>query len=404
MYCSENAKSTAESGSDSWPWLGVWDPIVSELARQQDAASPGHPGSVVNPICGVPYILDTCCAARVFATEYRRTDETQWKKRADDAVRAARTVRLFPGISEPVWDVLGWHDAPESLPPTGMAVDAYWGALDLLGLPLDQDDARDLLEFLSRCRGGGGGFAHNALIKGREAAEVQNATASTLNIMGRLALESEAESHPLYEKLDAALSRLRQGQSTSGFWPYHYPGSRLREALSKLPFAVLLRPRRFFSYNGHGDVMHHLMTLYFSTGFFLSSRRRAETGMLASGWAWIKKQLVRGQPGGLCINWEVDPAPQSPRFSNSRDTNAYFLMLATIPRLADLGIVDKDESGHIAKEILLHIGSNLMSEAGCTPCVIPHEGPPEILRNILPMFEQSVAWKGCLLSEMIRTR
>jgi hypothetical protein len=42
-----------------------------------------------------------------------------------------------------------------------------------------------------------------------------------------------------------------------------------------------------------------------------------------------------------------------------------------------------------------------MSEPGRTPCVTPHEGPPEIVRNILPMFEQSVAWKGCLMAEVI---
>jgi hypothetical protein len=33
--------------------------------------------------------------------------------------------------------------------------------------------------------------------------------------------------------------------------------------------------------------------------------------------------------------------------------------------------------------------------------VTPYEGPAEIVRNILPMFEQSVAWKGSLLTEIM---
>jgi hypothetical protein len=395
---SKNLGNTDDSSSGSTPGLTVWGRIVSELAHMQDAASPVAPGSVVNPICGEPYILDTCCAAAVFATEYRRTGDHRWQKRAEGAVAAAQSGGLFRGINEPTWDVVsGWHDVPESLPATGMAVDAYCDALNRLGLALDEDHVGDVLDLLLRCRTEEGGFAHNALITGQRAPEVQNAAASVLNLLGRLAGGKNTEGHPVYTRLDATLLRLGRGQEASGFWPYHYStGAKLRliQALCRLPFKALLNLSR-------GDVMHHLMTLYFAAGYFSACAVRDETGMVASGWSWVRRRLVQGRDRSLFIDWADDAAPRSPRSSNARDTNAYFLILGVIPHLASLGVVDRDESRIIAEALLAHIDSNLMSEPGRTPCVTPHEGAPEIVRNFLPMFEQSVAWKGRLMAEII---
>ena len=123
--------------------------------------------------------------------------------------------------------------------------------------------------------------------------------------------------------------------------------------------------------------------------------------MLGSAWSWIRTRLIAGRDRSLSIDWTEDPAPRSPQSSNAGDTNAYFLILGAIPRLTSVGIVDRDEATTIADGLLAHIGSNLTSEPGRTPCVTPHEGPPEIVDNILPMFEQSVAWKGSLMAEVI---
>ena len=400
---SHHVGDTDDTRSGSTPSLRVWGRIVSELAHLQDAASPQSPGSVVNPVCGASYIVDTCCAAVVFAAEYRRTDDYGWRTRAEAAIAATRSGLPSRGISEPTWDVLGWHDVPESLPATGMAVDAYCAALNQLGLALDEDPVWDPLDLLLSCRLRNGGFGHNAPIPGQELAEVQNATASALNLLGRLAREKNPESHPAYTGLEATLLRLGRGQIASGFWPYHYPGRRLRlrDALDRWPFKTFLGPDRFLAYHGHGDITHHLMTLYFATGYLSSSGARAEIGMLASGWGWITKRLVRAGDRSLSIDWALDPTARSPRFSNARDTNAYFLMLGAIPRLTSLGIIEKSESGAIVRALLAHIDSKLMSEPDRTPCITPLEGPPELVRNILPMFEQSVAWKGRLMADII---
>ncbi len=382
--------------------LAVWDRILTELAGLQDAAPPESPGSVVNPIVGVPYIVDTCCAAAVFAAEYQRTGDRRWQRRANDAVTAAG-IGLFQGIHEPAWDVMGWHDVPKSLTATGIAIDAHCAALDRLGLAHDADRVGDLAAFVSRCRREDGGFAHNALTPGQRAPEVQNATASALNMLGRVRRGGTTEGRYNRTELDAILRRLGRGQSASGFWPYFSPRSTLRKALD-MPLRIALMPHRYRLYRDagdFGDFTHHAMTLYFAAGYVSSSTTAAGTRMLASGWTWIRDRLVYGEDHSLAVDWATDPPLESPHYSNARDTNAYFLILGTMPRLTALGILGQAEYSGLAEGLLAHIDSTLIAEPGRTPCIAPCEGPPEVVRNVLPMFEQSVAWKGRLAAEVI---
>ena len=187
----------------------------SELASLQDAAPSESPGSVVNPVWGEPYLLDTCCGALAFATEYRRVGDSRWRTRAGKAVDAARSGMLCRGIAEPAWDVFGWHLVPGSLPITGIAVDAYWSALDRLSIPFDEAGVADLLDFLLRCRMKSGGFAHNEL-SDEHSKDVQNATASALNLLACVASREGGEGHPVWTGLDATRSRLQRGQDIGG--------------------------------------------------------------------------------------------------------------------------------------------------------------------------------------------
>lgn len=400
----EDVPAAPRDSNAAVPALQVWNRIVAELAELQDQASPGEPGAVVNSICRMPYVVDTCSAARVFATEYRRTDDLRWRQRAESALAAARARGPLAGIAEPAWNVLGWHDVPECLSVTGMALDACWGAMDLLGSTAERFDAAPVLDFLLRCRGRHGGFAHNALAEGSTAPEVQNTTATALNILAHLAGDPNAAGHPLYRGLAAARARLREGQCSDGFWPYHHPGGRLRESLDRPPFNRILRPRRFFAYRRRGDVMHHLMTLHFAAGYFATSQCRTDIGMLESAWNWIRKHLVRDTSGGLAFDWAPDVPPEWPVYSNSLDTNAYFLLIGTIPQLVTLDIATRNEAGSIADGVLAHVAAHLLPAHARPPCITPYEGPRELVRNILPMFEQSVAWKGCLLARYVLAR
>lgn len=225
---------------------------------------------------------------------------------------------------------------------------------------------------------------------------MQNATASAVNLLSRLAGDGGARAHPVYRGLEATVSWLHGGQRASGFWPYRHGGGRLRESLRKIPGVW-----RLVSYKGGGDIMHHLMTLYFASGAVWSPGDRTASRMLGPAWRWIAQRLRPGPDGGLRIDWAAEAAPESAQFSNARDTNAYFLILGAIPRLVALGIVGRGEATSVADGLLAHIERHLMAERGRAPSVVPSEGPLEIVRNILPMFEQSVAWKGSLLANII---
>jgi hypothetical protein len=377
------------------PARSVWARIVSELADLQDAAPSGRPGAVVNPICNRPYVVDTCCAASVFAAEHRRTADPRWRERADAALAAARSEGPFSGVHEPVWAAGSWRDVPGSLPATAIAVDAYIQALGRLDLDLDDDAARDLLGLLARCRTRRGGYVHDA--PATEArVEVQNATASALDLLHRV----PAGDRGAPDDVAATVARLRRGQRSSGFWPYRYPGTRAKKVLD-VPLRIVFRPRKFFFYRGSGDFMHHTLTLYYAAGYASSSPASAGTSMIASAWGWIVERLVEEGDGVMSIDWVGDPVPTSPQAVNARDTNAYFLILGTLPRLVALGIVDRAKARSVTDGLLAHVEADLSSPAGGVPCVKPHEGPAGIVRNILPMFEQSVAWKGRLMADLV---
>jgi len=368
----------------------VWSRIVTELAVLQDDSS-GIPGSVVNPVYGRPYVVDTCCAAAVFVAEHRRTGAVAWRARADAALAAARSDGLFSGVSEPLWVGPGWRETARSLAATGIAVDAYCAAEQQLARTLAPDETRALLDLVASCRTISNGFTHDALDETAPTPDVQNATASALNIMGLVSRVDGASAHPVYTGIDATLARLGGGQTTAGFWPYFYPGRKLRlkEALG-----------RRVPHGRHGDLTHHLMALYFAAGYAASRPPTVANPMLSSGWQWVRTRLL-ADGGRLSIDWSEDPAPSRPQHTNARDTNAYFLILGTLPRLEALGVVEDVDTTMVAEALLDHIASALLAEPGENPCVTPHEGPSEVVGNMLPMFEQSAAWKGRLLAESI---
>ena len=306
---------------------------------------------------------------------------------------------LCRGVEEPAWDVFGWHLVPGSLPITGIAVDAYWSALDRLSIPFDEAGLADLLDFLLRCRTKSGGFAHNEL-SDEHSKDVQNATASALNLLTRVASREGGEGHPVWTGLDATRSRLQRGQDIAGFWPYVYPGSRVRKAIDG-PLRAVFKPRKFFFYRGSGDTMHHLMTFYFAARHAASSSAGAKLSVLESAWRWTRERLIKGADGSISIDWSADPVLHAPQGSNARDTNAYFLILGTLPLLSALGLISVDESTAFQSGLSAHVEAKLMSRNGRAPCVTPAEGPPDIVRNILPMVEQSAAWKGRLLADVI---
>ena len=118
------------------------------------------------------------------------------------------------------------------------------------------------------------------------------------------------------------------------------------------------------------------------------------------GWNWIYKHLIKKHDEKIQIDWDWEPASYTPRSSNFRDTNSYFVILSMLPYLTHSHVVG-EEAFQIAEGLLAHIKDQLLRAEGFFPCIVPHEGPKEILRNIFPCVEESVAWKGALLSDLV---
>jgi hypothetical protein len=381
---------------DAGPVLAVWQRLVSELASCQDA-SPGAAGSVVNLLCGAPYIVDTCCAAAVFAAEYQRTGVPNWRERASRALTAASGERLFCGVNEPTWEAGVWRRAPRSLPATAIAVDGLCDALDRLGLAFPGGAGEEFDALLDECRTKGGGFAHNPWSSPEEAHAVQNATAAALYVARRLSGRPRQDAA-------SSLGRLEEAQLTTGLWPYYLPAGRerLRQSIERRASSVVRAlGARGRAENGHGDAMHHLMTLYYVAAYSHLDGSNAAREALCLGWEWINRRLLRRENGSTAIVWSRESVEQ---FPNARDTNSYFLLVGALPHLASLEIVGPGEAEDLSESLLAHVNIRLLDGNGKAPCIRPYEASDETGPNVPPMFEQTVAWKARLMAGLVAPR
>ena len=100
------------------------------------------------------------------------------------------------------------------------------------------------------------------------------------------------------------------------------------------------------------------------------------------------------------FNWEL--VPSGFRYCNFRDTSTYFLILAMLPLLAELGV---EENGHkISAGLLLHIERSLLQGKAAITSIKPYESSNDVLRWILPRVGEASAWKGALLAEFVLSK
>lgn len=377
--------------------LKIWDAIVSELAFLQDLAPQNQNGQVVNSITNEVYILDTACAAKVFAVEYQRTGNEDFHRRAISALDSISSQKLTSGLPEPIWDSLGWHEVFGSLAATGMALDAIFDAERILGYKkIKDDDFNLLLSFLNQCYYGKGRFAHNRIENDIIPSDVQNTTSIALYLLEFLYQNHLKIEHNLFTQREQSVRHLRCGQNPQGYWSYTYP----KYKWVGIIFRVYPPYYRRWKELDYRDFLHQIMTLYFVTRYYEISPQKKYIETVYQGWDWVKKHIIFNGDE-MIIDWSYESVPTSPRYCNLRDTNTYFWIMALLPHLIKMNVITKSESDEFVSGITNHIDRNLMRGIGEKPCIVSNEGPTEILRNILPMFDQGVAWKGAFLSELI---
>ena len=392
--------------------FGIWSRVVSELVDLQDQAPEDFRGHVVNPVSGSVYARDTAFAAQVFAAEYYRTQDERWRSRAKAALDTLERMDIYSGLDEPIWDRYGWHFNKGSLATSGMLLDAVWEAESLLDMNRPAgDEWQRLSRYLESCRVGPGLFAHDTAKAGGSPPAVQNTTAIALYLLEHMSLKMNQSTLPILQERDLVYSALKQGQRIDGFWPYVYPGlgqqicfrfpSSLRRFVRYLPVLNKYCEKGGDRSVDFGDIVHHCLVLYY---LCKSALLRGSNGscdwVLRKAWRWIITHLQNTADGGLRLDFDGEPVPSAPRYCNFRETTSYFLILATLPLLAKMGVLDTEHRG-VGLRILAHIRDRLLEEEGIHPGIKPYEGPIEILRNILPRVGESVAWKGACLSGIV---
>lgn len=387
-------------------WI-IWGRIVEELSLGQDKAPERYLGHAMNPVVGAVYYRETAFAAKVFATEYKRTGDENWLRRAELSLGALQTQNIYTGLDEPLWKPTGVVFKKGSIPATALLLCAFWNTMDLLEKNIEMEKWEDLISFLKRCYLKQGLFAHDEIRRQNKAPlPVQNTSAMALFLM-EVAYEKGIQDDFIINKRRQVLSCLLKGQRSDGFWPYIYPGylqssffrfSLLRPYLKTRIFNLLYKGSKNILF---GDSVHHCYVLYYLLQREFLNKRGDSVDHIVAGWNWLKGRILE-ERGDLRFDFDWEPAPQAPCYCNFRDTTTYFLIINIALFLEKRDLIKKEESHHIINGLLKHIEVFLLSvNEEHFPCINPYEGPNEIIKNIFPRAAESVAWKGALLSDLI---
>lgn len=388
-------------------WI-IWERIVEELSLEQDKAPEGCSGHIKNPIIGTVYYRETAFAAKVFATEYKRTGDENWLRRAELSLSALQTQNIYIGLDEPLWKPTGVVFKKGSIPATALLLSAFWNTMDLLEKNIEREKWEDLISFLKRCCLKQGLFAHDEIRRGQNKSPlpVQNTAAMALFLI-EVAYKNGIQDDFIINKRREVLSYLLKGQRSDGFWPYIYPGylqnsffrfSLLRPYLKTRVFKLLYSGGKNILF---GDSVHHCYVLYYLLQREFLDKRDDSVSHIVAGWNWLKDHIIE-EGGDLRFDFDWEPEPQVPCHCNFRDTTTYFLIINIALFLEKIDLIKREESRHIIDGLLKHIEAFLLSvNEKRFPCINPYEGPDVIIQNIFPRAAESVAWKGALLSDLI---
>ena len=395
--------------------INIWSRIRDELAQLQDLAKNEFTGQVVNPISGSVYSQNTGCAALVFVTEYIRNGDSLYLLRARRALESLQQIDVHSGLAEPKWNRIGWHNNRGSLFTTGTLLDVIWKTQNLLGNEASKEDLLPLLHYLETCKISPGLYSHDSVNAGQNQSCVQNTTAIALYLTEEIAIRNVELQNALIKDCNVTLHSLLKGQRDDGFWSYVFPDAlqrtihrfpRVRSFVSHLPIV-----RRYFLVSGDssiffGDAVHHCLVLYYFTKSLCVRQQPSSlsTQAVIRGWNWIENFLLETDYGGLRFDFSWEPTPTVFRYANFRDTSTYFLILAMLPLLVDLGIASREDYHRISNGILIHVERKLLQDTDSATSIKPYEGPDAVLKWILPRVGEASAWKGALLAEFILSR
>ncbi len=390
--------------------LRIWEKIVSEAtaAQIQDGEKRGL---VKNFLINDVYLRESAFAAKIFASEFKRTNDKKYFQKTIMAVRALEnilnSINLEKGLDEPMWTPRGIKYRKGSIPATIILLYALDETCKLIDYEL-KFDIKKVVNYLENCYLGNGRFYHDRVDKSNKSHQyhIVNTTAMSyffLNLAKSKGIETE-----FYEKEIKNIEKaIAKAQREDGFRSYIEPNIFQKVSWK---FHKYLPQKIIYFYNKvlgdrsilFGDAIHHVVTLYY---FMLGCNKinkkmvTIHKNMVIKGWQFISSYLKCIDENKIMFDFSWEPKPKSFRYCNFIDTSTYFYILDLMTYLLKYDVISYEEYSFYKNGLLNYIESELLQDR--IPCIRPYQGGEEFLHYIMPRPSESIFDKGFLLSNLV---
>lgn len=376
----------------------LWSIIVEDVIARQN-----NDGSVENDIIEGVYPREVAFSANILATNYLKS------KNDKDRLLAEKNCSFISCLldnsvvfDEPIWTPRGLGSRKGSLPATVFLFWAYAAACEKLGQHNKIQQYREkLINYVSECRLKNGLYAHDAVIPG-ETGTALPVVNTTLMAEWLLSSIGGRTSNDLTKILKSA-------QLRDGSWPYHFstflPEALLYKCLPVLPFKNRIKSAclRFVKDRSifFNDMLHILVTLHFAM-LLCKPEDTAAHDMICKALDFVERN-TSDCTNGMKINFDWEPQPNYPRYSNFKDTTSYFVLMDIYRLGSHLGILSAMEANIKINQLAKHVVDNLICEPNdAFPYpIMPYEGSQKEVNLIFPRPAESVFHKGQLLANVV---
>lgn len=375
--------------------------VICEIVRSSQQPD----GSTLNPVVRATYYREAAFSANILATNALRYGFKE------DAALAHQNIKLLwskinnDGVvfDEPIWAPRGENIRPGSLPATVYLFEALNNACKKLETQSPIHTSKtELLDYIESCEIKPGIFAHDRIEKNAPRLPHPVINTSLMAVWLKQLLGGDVHL--------SFFRDLKKQQRSCGLWPYLYSSFFLERALDKIQRVVpksrtliyvcqkLLKDRSFFfsDFHHHAVCLQYLLKIKFQ-------RTAINKRIVSKAWAFIENNL-KHEDGSISLNFDWEPQPNVPRYSNFKDTTTYFVVIEILYLLYEQGTLSKKQALTLSNSLSAHILKNLVASELHDPsikCILPYEGTKDQIDLIFPRPAESVFHKGHLMCNMI---
>ncbi len=389
--------------------LKIWEAIVKE-AEQAQIQEGDKKGLVKNFLINDVYLRESAFAAKIFATEYKRTNDEKYFQKAIIALDALQeifdTKDIKDGIDEPNWTPRGVRYRKGSIPATILLLYAVEETCGLIGYEF-RYDIKSVVDYLEFCYLGNGKFYHDKVDKSNKSHQYHVVNTTAMAYFFLQLAKSKGIGTEFYQKEIKNIERaIVRSQRADGFWSYIEPNLyqklfwKIHKSLPSIAIKIynkILGDRSIF----FGDAMHNVIVPYYS----LKGIEVGNVGIalnvnigLRKGLKFIESKMIHDNEN-IKFDFSWEPKPSHLRYCGFISTSTYFYILDFYILLLKHNIVTAKKYEEVKNGLVSYISKTLVQQQ--SPCINPYQDGEEFLHNIMPRPAESVFDKGFLLSNLI---